>query len=149
MNEFPAIAALLPHGPEALALDAVTAWEPGERATARLTVRPDLILYDEAIQGIPAWGSIEIMAQTLGVYAGLNAGSAEVKSSPGYLVGVRHFRVARAVLVKGLELDISAECRHCETWGLATFACRVRHAEEELVSAVLSVWRPRPPDSTS
>lgn len=153
MNEFPAVNELLPHGPEALALDAVIAWELGARAAARLTVRPSLILYDDEIKGIPAWGGIEIMAQTLGVYAGLgaklNAETAALSSSPGYLVGVRHFKAARALLEDGLELNITAQCEQCESWGLGTFACRIQHAEEELVSATLSVWRPRPKEATS
>jgi predicted hotdog family 3-hydroxylacyl-ACP dehydratase len=144
MNEFPAIDQLLPHGRQAVALDAVTAWEAGRFARARLTVRPALVLYDNDAAGIPAWGGIEIMAQTLGIYAALESGCTGTRPPPGYLVGVRHFCATRAALEDGLELESEAECLHCERYGLANFDCRIRHADLTLVSARLSVWRPRP-----
>lgn len=149
MNEFPAIGQLLPHGGQAVALDAAVAWETGRFARARLKVRPTLMLYDNDAAGIPAWGGIEIMAQTLGIYAALQSGCTETRPAPGYLVGVRHFRATRAALANGLELESEAECLHCERYGLSNFDCRIRHADLTLVSAHLSVWRPPPAGSAA
>jgi|SRR5690625_4843334 len=144
INEFPAIDQLLPHGADAVALDAINAWEAGRLARARLKVRPTLMLYDNDAAGIPVWSGIEIMAQTLGIYVALDGGCEGTRPEPGYLVGVRHFRAARATLENGLELVSEAACLHCERYGLANFDCRILHENQTLASAHLSVWRPHP-----
>lgn len=149
MNKLHAIDRLLPHGPEALALNAVTDFEPGKRARARLKVTPALVLYDKELEGVPSWGGIEIMAQALGVYAALDGGCADKRPAPGYLVGVRRYRAARPLLENGLDLDIEAECCQCAAYGLAHFNCSINHDATPLVSAALSVWRPRPEGTES
>lgn len=143
-SDWPAIAELLPHGPEALCLDAATAYVPGARAMARLVVRPGLWLYDEDLGGIPVWAGIEIMAQTLGIYVGMDARAKGRRPSVGYLIGMRHFRAARSLLANGLELDVTADCLYSEQEGIGHFDCRILAAGVELARANLVVWRPAP-----
>ncbi|MGH8273254.1 MAG: 3-hydroxylacyl-ACP dehydratase [Gammaproteobacteria bacterium] len=144
MSELPAIAELLPHGPEALCLDAATVYVPGERSEARLHVRPDLWLYDDDLGGIPAWAGIEIMAQTLGVYVGMDARDAGSGPQVGYLIGVRHFRAAVPLIPNGMELRVEARRRYSEQYGLGRFDSRIFAEDKELVRANLTVWRPPP-----
>lgn len=148
MSELPAIAELLPHGPEALCLDAATAYIPGERSEARLRVRPGLWLYDETLDGIPAWAGIEIMAQTLGVYVGMDARDAGRGPRMGYLIGMRHFRASAPLIPNGTELRVEALRRYSEPHGLGRFDCRILVGNTELARATLTVWRP-PPGETA
>lgn len=138
----PPVSELLPHGPQALCLDTAIRYVPGERVAARLRVRPELPLYDEKSGGIPAWAAIEIMAQTVGVYVGLDARAQGRGPRVGYLIGVRRFRSEREVFAAGLELTVEADCRYSESAGLGSFDCRIRDRGETLATAALSVWRP-------
>ncbi len=142
--ELPPVAALLPHGAEALCLDAVTVYVPGARAAARLAVRSGLWLYDETLGGIPAWAGIEIMAQALGVYVGMDARDKGRGPSIGYLIGLRHFEAARPLIADGLELDVTAECLYSEQNEIGHFDCRIFAMGEEFMRANLVVWRPPP-----
>lgn len=144
MSELPAVAELLPHGPEALCLDAATLYVPGERAAARLGVRPGLWLYDEALGGIPAWAGVEIMAQALGVYVGMDARGQGRGPRVGYLIGLRGFSAARPLLENGLELEVTAECLYSEQEGIGHFDCRIIAVGVEFARANLVVWRPPP-----
>ncbi|MGH8225697.1 MAG: 3-hydroxylacyl-ACP dehydratase [Gammaproteobacteria bacterium] len=149
MSALPAVSDLLPHGPEALCLDKVVLYVPGERAAARLRVRPELLLYDESLGGIPAWAGVEIMAQALGVYVGMDARDEGLGPRVGYLIGVRHFHAARPLIENGLELLVEAECRYSEPYGLGRFDCRILADDEELARANLTVWRPPPQEAAA
>jgi predicted hotdog family 3-hydroxylacyl-ACP dehydratase len=149
MSDLPAVAELLPHGANALCLDAVTRYVPGARAAARLTVRANLWLYDEALGGIPGWASIEIMAQALGVYVGLDARDLDREPGVGYLIGLRDFKAARPLIERGLALTVEAECLYSEQRGLGHFDCRILAENEELARATLTVWRPGPGETLS
>lgn len=142
-DTLPPISELLPHGPQALCLDAATRYVSGERVAARLRIRSGLPLYDEELGGIPAWAAIEIMAQTVGVYVGLDARAEGRGPRVGYLIGVRRFRSNREIFVAGLELAIEADCRYSESAGLGSFDCRILEENgSTLATATLSVWRP-------
>ncbi|MGH8427309.1 MAG: hypothetical protein ACRES7_04910 [Gammaproteobacteria bacterium] len=138
----PAVAELLPHGAEALCLDALAEYVAGERVTARLAVRAGLPLYDEKLGGIPAWAGIEIMAQTAGLFVGMDAIAAGGIPRVGYLIGVRRFRARCGLYEAGLELVIEANSRCSESVGLGCFVCRIEAGSKPLASATISVWRP-------
>lgn len=146
-SALPAVSALLPHGPQALCLDELALYVPGERAAARLRVRPGHLLYDEALEGIPAWAGIEIMAQALGVYVGMDAREAGRGPRVGYLIGVRRFHASRPLIESGRDVLVEAECRYSEPYGLGRFDCRILDGDEELVRASLTVWRPPPEEA--
>lgn len=139
MNERPPLAALLPHGPEACCIESVLEFDPGGRLVAAARARPGLVLHDERRGGIPAWASIEMMAQAAGVYLGLVA--TQPRAAHGYLLGVRRFRARREVLPSGSELALEACCRVRGTEGIGRFECRILVGGEEAVSALLTVWR--------
>lgn len=107
-----------------------------------LTVRPELMLYEPARGGIPAWGAIEIMAQAAGLYLGLEQGR-RGPAARRYLLGVKHFRARREVLACGAELRVEARCRAADPDGIASFDCRILLGGEASVSALLTLWRSR------
>lgn len=148
MNDvLPEVSDLLPHGPQALCLDAVTLYVPGARAAASMHVRPGLLLYDESLGGVPAWAGVEIMAQALGVYVGMDARDEGPGPRVGYLIGVRHFHASRSLIGNGTDVLVEAECRSSEPYGLGRFDCRILDGAEELVRASLTVWRPPPEEA--
>ncbi len=142
MSPWPSVDRLLPHGPEARCVDSILEFAPGERLLAGLTIRPDLALYEEPRGGIPVWGGIEIMAQTSGLYVGLedlSRGSGPPKL--GYLLSVKHFQAACDVLPANAYLVVEAVCGVRELGGLARFDCRILCGGRESVRATLTVWR--------
>lgn len=139
MSAFPPPAALLPHGPAAVLLDAVTSGD-ASGAAATVRIRADSP-YGVPGCGVPAHVGLEYMAQTCGLFAGLEAHAAGQAVRVGYLLGTRNFVASRAWFRPGETLAVSARVVLREP-EMAVFACAISAAGETVAEAQLTVFQP-------
>lgn len=143
---FPApAAAFLPQEPPMRFLDEALAADD-ERASGRLTVRADSIAVDST--GLfPSAALLEVMAQTIGVYAGRMRLLAGQRPAAGLLLGTRRAVFSRPGWPVGTRFTAHA----AKTWegddGLWQFDCAVEaeapgEAPEPAARAVLTVFNP-------
>jgi len=131
---------LLPHAPPMVLLDAVVGWED-DAVSARLTIRPDTLFYEPSL-GVPVHVGIEWMAQTCGIFAGLEAKTAQQPVRLGFLLGTRQFKASRRYFVEGERLEVGATLVFREE-GMAVFDCRIRTpGGEQLAFARLTLYQP-------
>ena len=91
---------------------------------------------------------IELMAQTVGIYAGLKNRAAGSAPRIGFLLGTRKFNVHTQYLAEGAVIDLSAECIFYADSGLpCQFDCRAYIAGREIASANLTVYQPKSTDA--
>ncbi len=81
---------VLPHAGRMLLLDEVLEFGP-EHVACRLGIRRDTLFCD-AMRGVPAWVGIEYMAQTAGVYSGVNDRLAGREPAVCLLLGARTYK---------------------------------------------------------
>lgn len=137
MSIWPPVATLLPHGPTARCIDEIVEFDSGLHVVAALRVRPDLVVYDNVRNGIPAWAATEIMAQAAGLYLGLAAGPA-ARGVGGYLLRVRNFRTRCQTFTTDTKLLVEAVSRGVDSSGTGRFQCRILIGGKEMVSAQLT-----------
>lgn len=133
---------LLPHKPPMLLLTSCGTMD-GECVTARCTVGNQCRLFQLPDGRYGTWMLIELMAQTVGIYAGLK--NRAVGSAPrvGFLLGTRKFTVHAPYIAEGDVIDLSAECIFYADSGLPSqFDCRAFIAGREIASANLTVYQP-------
>ncbi len=141
---FPTPAQLLPHAPPMVLLDAVIAYTPPS-IEACLTLREGIAFY-VAGRGIPAQVGLEYMAQTCGLYAGLEAQQRGLPIRMGFLLGTRRYRAETAWFAPGATLHITAQ-EIMRQDGLGVFDCQIHHGGEPIAKAQLTVYSP--PDEQS
>lgn len=117
-------------------------------AESRTTIRPDNLLLD-AQGAFPGAGLIEVMAQTIGIYAGRLRLSAGLRPSAGLLLGTRRLRLAQRSFPVGAVLFCRIEKTFESDDGLWQFDCRVAlerpdGAREPAGEAMLTVFNPPP-----
>ena len=116
-------------------------------AESRTTIRPDNLLLD-AQGAFPGAGLIEVMAQTIGIYAGRLRLSAGLRPSAGLLLGTRRLRLAQRSFPVGAVLFCRIEKTFESDDGLWQFDCRVTlerdEGSEPAGSAMLTVFNPPP-----
>lgn len=96
---------------------------------------------------MPTWVGIEFMAQAVAAWAGARAQRRGQPVRLGLLLGTRKYEMRRAALPAGARLRIHARCELLAGNGLGMFECRITLADEEVASAMLSVYEPA--DATS
>jgi predicted hotdog family 3-hydroxylacyl-ACP dehydratase len=131
------IGELLPHGPEMTLIDRLVVHEP-RRSTAVVTITKRSRFFRAT--GVPAWGGIEYMAQTIAAHAGVAARLRGEPRAIGYLLGTRSYSSTVAEFALGSTLEIVVEPELVET-KLAMFKCEIR-SDRELASAVVTTYRP-------
>lgn len=146
MNAYPLFdaAELLPHSGGMIWVDKVLAWDE-DSVTAELTVRGDA-LFDEG-DSVPAWAGVEYMAQTVGLYAGLQAKRAGESIKLGFLLGTRRFETNVPEFRIGSILTVRAE-KVMQDEHLAVFDCRITGGQV-IASAVLNVYQAASADTRS
>ncbi len=107
-------------------------------AEAHLTITPELMFSDE--HGLPTWSSIEIMAQTISMFAGAKGRVLGQAPKVGFLLGTRKLHLPIAYFAYGKTLTIRAEQQYLHE-GLGQFACEINYAEH-IIRAVLNVYEP-------
>ncbi|WAK02126.1 hotdog family protein [Methylobacter sp. YRD-M1] len=136
MNDFPAIAELIPHTGPMILLDRVIAFDE-DSLSAELVVRPGLLVDDKTV---PAWVGIEYMAQTIGAYAGMKARLAGEPIRLGFLLGTRRYSGNVAEFKVGTALTVHVE-KIMQDDRLGAFECRILGEGIE-ISANLNVYQP-------
>jgi predicted hotdog family 3-hydroxylacyl-ACP dehydratase len=144
ISTIPPIAALLPHAPPMLLLDAVLA--AGEAAvTAVVVIRPDSLFVVPG-EGVPAHVGIEYMAQACGAYAGLEAWRLGLPVRVGFLLGTRRFQSCEPWLRIGWRLVVTARMVFREP-PMGVFDCRIQRDLAEVATAQITVYQPEDPSS--
>ncbi len=136
MNDFPAIAELIPHTGPMILLDRVIAFDDNS-LSAGLVVRSGLFGDDKTV---PAWLGIEYMAQTIGAYAGMKARLAGEPIRLGFLLGTRRYSGNAAEFKVGTPLTVQVE-KIMQDDRLGAFECRILGEGIE-ISANLNVYQP-------
>ena len=135
---------LVPHGGPMVLLDEFVSAGEGEVTTA-VRVSEDSLFYDPRQGAVPAWVGVEYMAQTISLYAGLQAKQAREPIRIGLLLGTRRYDVTVGHFRLGDRLLIHAR----EEWrddAIAVFACRIE-TDRCLAEASLNVYQPRDPEA--
>ena len=91
---------------------------------------------------LPAWATIEHMAQTVAAWAGARA-QREARSAPlGFLLGTRRLDLHCASLAAGTRLLVKARREMIADNGLGVFECEVRANDALVANALVSVYEP-------
>lgn len=109
-----------------------------EFALAELQIRPELMFCEAA--GLPAWISIELMAQTVSAYAGHKGQSQGLAPKIGFLLGTRKMQLPVEFFAMGSMVRIRVEQSYLHE-GLGQFNCEIEYQEHKF-SAMLSVFEP-------
>lgn len=132
------ISELLPHAGEMILLDRVCSCD-SDGLEAVMQVKPGL--YSRADGGLPAWVGIEIMAQAIAAYAGVQARRAGGGVRLGFLLGTRRFQCNVAAFPQGAELTVRVQRTLADTSGMGVFDCQITGPGLEL-AASLNVFQP-------
>lgn len=142
------IDSLVPHRAPMLLIDAVESFDLAEkRATAHVRISSSSPFFDGV--AVPAWVSIEYMAQASAMLVGLRdrAVSPGMPPRPGLLLGTRRLELSVEAFPLGSEYSISSMCTF-EDAEAAAFQCEMMDASGTVVaSASLNAYRP--PDMVS
>ncbi|TCM63209.1 putative hotdog family 3-hydroxylacyl-ACP dehydratase [Acinetobacter calcoaceticus] len=103
------------------------------------------LLFCEA-EGLPTWTSIELMAQTISAFAGMQGKKHGHAPKIGYLLGTRKLSLPYAYFALGHRLRITAQQQYLHE-GLGQFHCEIQD-QQHCISAVLSVYEPGDSDLT-
>ncbi|MDR3439090.1 hotdog family protein [Telmatospirillum sp.] len=139
MEPLPKPADLLPHAPPMVLLDEVVGWTD-DTVRAAVAITPDTPFFQPG-HGVPAHVGIEWMAQTCGLYAGLEAMRAGLPVRLGFLLGSRRYKAVRAWFVDGERLTITVRLIFRES-GLAVFDCKISTSDTDVATARLTVYQP-------
>lgn len=128
----------LPHQPPMVLIDELI--EAGENyAVSRLTVKPTTPFV--AQQGLPAWAGIELMAQTVSLFAGVRGKRQGCPPKIGFLLGTRRYQSSCAFFPMHSELVISVKELYFGETKLGVFECIIQ-SEAGCVTANLNVYEP-------
>ncbi|EQD52829.1 3-hydroxylacyl-(acyl carrier protein) dehydratase, predicted [mine drainage metagenome] len=140
MPEYPDLAELLPLAGRAILLDKiVTEGAKGVTTLARITSEHPF--YSVELGGVPSWVGIELMAQTIGLHAGLVAQREHRLPRVGYLLGTRRYVPAVPFFQEDTELVIAAEKLYSDAAGLGAYACIIESSGKLLVNATVIVYQ--------
>ncbi|HEY1182081.1 MAG TPA: hypothetical protein VN066_08885 [Rhodocyclaceae bacterium] len=140
---FPPIAELIAHRGNMLLLDRLLAADD-ESCSAEYTPRNNE-WYADANGNMPAWIGIELMAQTIAAYVGMQKRSSGQPPKQGVLLGTRSYKTTAASYVTGAPLRIEARVSFRDESGLGAFECTISrpgNSEEALATAMLKVYEP-------
>ncbi|OTG84735.1 3-hydroxylacyl-ACP dehydratase [Acinetobacter sp. ANC 4648] len=107
-------------------------------AVAELLITPELMFCD--VQGLPTWASIELMAQTISLYAGSKGQQLGHTPKIGFLLGTRKLHLPIAYFECGKTVKITARRQYLHE-GLGQFCCEIQY-EDHTIQAMLSVYEP-------
>lgn len=110
-------------------------------AITQCTVREDHIFYDATVGGIPAWFGIELMAQTVAVFAGFQNPSPA--PAIGLLLSVRQFSSTQACYPLGTTLMLKATKSYLDA-NVGVFDTEIYDQEQCIAVARLNTYQPDP-----
>lgn len=135
------IAELLPHRPPMLLVDALVA-DSEDTARVEATVRRDAMFATD--EGWPGWVGAELMAQTVGTWAGIQRVKNREKVLLGFFLGTRRYECKVPFFPLGAKLEIEGKLELLSEQGLAVFLCALymNGAAEPVATASLNVFQP-------
>ena len=106
---------------------------------ATVTIHPQMPFFEEA--GLPSWVGIEIMAQTIALYAGVQQRLKGEEPKLGFLLGSKKFEMAQDYFAVGEQLTINIQLQFLNRHQIGIFECSI--ATEQGVSlATILVAQP-------
>ena len=141
-------AKLLPHTGKMVLLDSVIECSES-RVVALATIQKDCILLPtDTATHLPTYLSIEIMAQTVGAWAGAVALSQGEKVRIGFLLGTRRFDMPVAEIPVGTQLRCEATLSWQDDTGMGVFDCVMLDNQNNntIATASLNLYRPNEQD---
>lgn len=123
-----------------LLLDEVSAAGPAG-LEAHATVRPGAWYLDER-DAMPAWIGIELMAQAVAAFAGMEGQRQGRSPRPGVLLGTRAYRARAGSFPGGERLRITARLSDADESGFGTYDCAIHGGAGPLAEATLKVFAP-------
>jgi len=136
---WPDIGSLIPHSGAMVLLDRIIAIDE-ESLCAEVLIRPDSLFCSAS--GVGGWVGLEYMAQTIAAFAGYNASLRGEAVKPGFLLGARRYECTLPMFCLGSLLKIHVRRVWQSENGLGSFQCRIEHGEEEVATAMLTVFQP-------
>jgi predicted hotdog family 3-hydroxylacyl-ACP dehydratase len=130
---------LLPHAPPMVLLDKVLKCSD-QAVAACLSIGPETPFFEPG-RGVPAHIGIEWMAQTCGLFAGLEAKAAGGPVRLGFLLGTRRYRADRCWFALGDQPVISAHLSFRDA-GMAVFDCQIAVGGVSAATAQLTLYQP-------
>jgi predicted hotdog family 3-hydroxylacyl-ACP dehydratase len=121
-----------------LLLDEVLEDRAGGVAAA-VTVDPGA-WYAEPGGAMPSWFGLELMAQTIATYGGLQKKAQDQSPKLGYLLGSRDYRVTVPAFPAGAHLRIEAQLCYFDESGISAFDCRILLGDAEVATATLKTY---------
>ncbi len=135
-SRFPPVEQLLPHGPPMLLVDSIVD-EIDDGLICKAVIADDFVFLRDGEASVAV--CVELVAQTIGCYAGLRDHRAKRPASPGLLVGIRSATfLPGAVLRSGDELRTTVRSRWVQE-PVASFTGEVVRGEEVLATVEMSV----------
>lgn len=125
------------HKPPVVLIDKLV-FADDESVEAIVDINKALIFADD--KGVPSWLAIEMMAQTISVYAGVQGKILNRPPKIGYLLGTRKLELPVAYFEHGERLRITARRQYLHE-GLGQFKCEIFY-KEHCLTALLSVFEP-------
>jgi predicted hotdog family 3-hydroxylacyl-ACP dehydratase len=140
---YPSIEELLPHRGPMLLIDRVTAAD-AERLSAQASVNAQA-WYADAGGNMPAWIGVELMAQAIAAFVGLEQRRQGKPIKIGFLLGTRKYSCAVPAFARDAVLDVTAHLVYREASGLGAFDCHIELKGERVADATIKVFEPDDP----
>lgn len=131
---------LLPHQAPMLLLDRLLDYQ-GAKVSCEARVGARQALLQDEQGNLPAWVGLELMAQTIGAWAGMRGRERGEPVRIGMLLGSRQYQSKVPFFAAGDRLVIEAECL-LEDGGMASFECRILREGQRCAEARLSTYLP-------
>lgn len=91
MNPLPSVQDILPHKAPMVLIDSLVS-VGDDSVHCRATIEHENLFFDPAINAVPGWVGLEIMAQSVAAWAGFHAQKANLPPQVGFLLGSRAIR---------------------------------------------------------
>jgi len=101
----------------------------------------------DPVRGMPAWVGIELMAQTVSVFSGLELRAQGLPPRIGLLLGARLYEARMPFFGVGANLSVRATLSLRDAEGLGVFECAIRERDELLAQAQVKGYMPQDIDS--
>lgn len=134
---------LLPHRRTMLLLSELVSVDD-KRAASRTVIAEQCAPFAHEDGSVSGTILMELMAQTVGLYAGHRAKSHGKDPQIGFLLGTRQLTSSVSVIAPGTVVDVVAECLFIDEGGElpSQFSCEVRIAGQIVSQANLTVFQP-------
>ncbi len=138
-NDRPPITELLLQRGDMLLIDRVVACD-SERVEVQARLARDHPLVEP--RGIPCWVGVELMAQAIGVFSGLERHASGKSPRIGLLLGTRSYVAHVPYFPAGVDLTVLAKLDWQDEEGVGVFDCSIARGAQRLANAQLKGLAP-------